>query len=105
MVGMVIGVCAIELYLAAPSSLKDKRGILKALLARLHREFNVSTAEVGLHDVWHSSTIGATTVSTSAAHANNLLESLVAWIETNRPDLEVVDHYVEIIPFSTGAGN
>ena len=102
---MVIGACMIELDMPGINSLKEKRGLLKPLLARLHKEFNVSAAEVDLHDAWRSSTVGVTTVSTSAAHAQNLLDNLVHWIETNRPDLEVIDSYVEIISFSSGAGN
>jgi len=33
----------------------------------------------------------------SAAHAESVLESVVQWIEINRPDVTVVDHTVEII--------
>ncbi len=102
---MVIGACIIELQLPGLSSLKEKRGLLKSLLARLHKEFNVTAAEVDLHDAWQSTTLGVATVSTSAIHAQNLLNNLVQWIETHRPDLEVVDHYVEIIAFSDAAGN
>ena len=102
---MVIGACTIELDLPGLNSLKEKRSILKSLLARLHKEFNVSAAEVDLHDAWRSSTIGVVTVSTSAVHAQNLLNNLVSWIETYRPDLEVVDHYVEVISFSSDAGS
>jgi uncharacterized protein YlxP (DUF503 family) len=102
---MVIGACIIELELPGLGSLKEKRGVLKSLLARLHKEFNVTAAEVDLHDVWQASTLGIATVSTSAGHAQNLLDNLVHWIETNRPDLEVVDHYVEIIHFSSDAGS
>ena len=102
---MVIGACLIELHLHGLNSLKEKRGVLKPLLAQLHKEFNVSAAEVDFHDVWQSSTIGVSTVSTSAAHAQNLLDNLVHWIEMNRPDLEVIDSYVEVISFSSEAGN
>lgn len=101
---MVIGVCTIELYLADPTSLKDKRGVLKNLLARLHREFNVSAAEVGLHDVWQSATIGIASLSTSAAHVQNLIDNLLRWIEHNRPDVEVVDHQIEIISMTSTSG-
>ncbi len=79
--------------------------MLKTLLARLHKEFNVSAAEVDLHDAWQSSTIGVSTVSTSAAHAQSLLNNLIRWIETYRPDVEVIDHYVEVISFSSDAGS
>jgi uncharacterized protein YlxP (DUF503 family) len=98
---MVIGACTIELELPAANSLKDKRSILKSLIARLHKEFNVSAAEVDLHDAWRAATLGVTTVSTSAIHANNLLNNLVSWIEQNRPDLEVIDQYIEVIHFSS----
>ena len=102
---MVIGACTIELDLPGLNSLKEKRSVLKPLLARLHKEFNVSAAEVALHDAWQSSTIGVSTVSTSAAHAQSLLNNLVRWVETYRPDVQVIDHYVEVISFSSDAGS
>jgi hypothetical protein len=102
---MVICVCTIELALPEPTSLKDKRSVLKGLLARLHREFNVSAAEVGLHDAWGAAQIGVATLSTSAAHAQNLIENLLRWVEHNRPDVEIVDHAVEIMSFNTLSGD
>src|SRR4051794_35709411 len=102
---MVIGACTIELYLPGLGSLKEKRSLLKSLIARLHKEFHISAAEVGYHDTWQSTTIGVAMVSTSAAHAQNLLDNLVDWIEASRPDLEVVDHYIEVISFSSEAGS
>ena len=101
---MFIGACTIELNLPGIASLKAKRSVLKSLIARLHKEFNVSAAEVDFHDVWQATTLGVVTITTSAVHAQNLLNNLVTWIETHRPDLEVVDHYVELIAFSSGAG-
>jgi uncharacterized protein len=102
---MVIGACIIELDLPGIESLKQKRSLLKGLIARLHKEFNVTAAEVDLHDAWQATSLGVATVTTSAAHAQSLLNNLVRWIETNRPDLEVVDQYIELISFSSGAGN
>ena len=94
---MVIGTTIIELNLPGIHSLKQKRSVIRGLIARLHKEFNVSCGEVELHDVWQSTAIGVAVVTTSAAHADNVLENVVAWIELNRPDLMVVDHYIEII--------
>jgi uncharacterized protein YlxP (DUF503 family) len=70
---------------------------LKGLIARLHKQFNISCAEVDFHDVWQSTAIGIALVSTSAAHADRVLDRVVTWIEDNRPDLLVVDHSIEII--------
>ncbi len=97
MLGMVIGTSIIELNLPGIQSLKQKRSVLKGLSARVHRQFNVSCGEVALHDVWQSAALGVAVVSTSAVHAESVLENVVAWIEHNRPDLQVVDHTVEII--------
>jgi uncharacterized protein YlxP (DUF503 family) len=94
---MVIGSGVIELQLPGVNSLKEKRGILKSLIARVHREFNVSCGEVDFHDSWRSAVLGVAVVSTSAAHAENVLENVVRWIEAHRPDVTVVDHTLEII--------
>lgn len=94
---MVIGTCTIELYLPGIQSLKEKRSCLKSLIARLHREYNVSAAEVGLHDVWQSATVGMCVVSTSASHAEQMLETVLGWIERNRPDVMIVDAPIEVV--------
>jgi uncharacterized protein len=94
---MVIGSSVIELDLPGIGSLKEKRSVLKGLIARVHKQFNVSCAEVALHDVWQSSALGVAVVTTSAAHADQVLQNVVTWIEYNRPDVTVVDHSVEIL--------
>jgi len=43
----MIGTLTFHLHLPGCASLKEKRSRLKPLLARLHRQFNVSTAEMG----------------------------------------------------------
>ncbi|MBN1284856.1 MAG: DUF503 domain-containing protein [Anaerolineae bacterium] len=94
---MVIGVCTIELDIPGCHSLKEKRGILKPLLARLHREFNVSAAEVDLHDVWQSAAIAVAVISTANGHADRTLQRVVQWIEDNRPEVQVVAERFELI--------
>lgn len=94
---MIIGICTIELHLPEVESLKAKRTVIKSLTARLHREFNVSCAEIDLHDVWKSTVIGVAVVSTATGHVQGVLESVVRWVEMNRPDVMIVDHSIEII--------
>ncbi len=94
---MVIVAATVDLHLPGVNSLKEKRGILKTLIARLHKEFNIAVAEVDLHDVWQSAAIGIAIISTTEEHAENKLETILGWIERNRPDLEIMDHTFEII--------
>lgn len=99
---MVILAATIELYLPGVTSLKEKRGILKALIAQLHKKFNIAVAEVDLHDAWQSSSLGIAIVSTSAVHAEAVLENALGWVERNRPDLEIVTHTEEVLHFNLG---
>jgi len=94
---MVVGICRVELYLPANGSLKEKRRSLKPLLVRLRREFNLSTAEVDLHDVWQSAVIGMAIISNDPGRVHAVLEKAVRWIEVNRPDLLVVDWMIEVL--------
>lgn len=94
---MVILAATIDLYLPGVASLKEKRGIVKGLIARLHKTFDIAVAEVGLNDVWQSATLGVAIVSNGGGHAEARLETILRWIEHNRPDLEVVDYTFEVI--------
>lgn len=94
---MVVGTCRLQLHLPGNGSLKQKRARLKPLLHRLHKEFNLATAEVDLQDVWQSAVIGLATVSNDPGHAHSILERAVRWIEVYYPDVEVVDWQIEIL--------
>jgi uncharacterized protein YlxP (DUF503 family) len=93
---MIIGACTVELYLPGNGSLKGKRSILKPLLLRLRKEFNLAAAEIAYHDVWQSAQIALVSVSNDAGHVQGLLEKAVRWIENHRPDLSVVDWQIEV---------
>jgi uncharacterized protein YlxP (DUF503 family) len=94
---MVIGACMIELHLPGNGSLKGKRSVLKSMISRLRREFNVSVAEVDLHDVWQSAVIGVVCVSNRQNHAHGLLVQVVKWIERQRLDVQLVDYSIEML--------
>jgi len=93
---MVIDACQLLLHLEGCTSLKGKRSLLKPLLARLHREFNVAAAEVAHQDVWQSAEIAIVVVGNDAGHLRAELQNIVRWIEDNRPEVEVVDAHFEL---------
>ena len=94
---MIIGACTVDLHLPGNGSLKGKRSILKPLLSRLRKEFNLATAEVDHHDVWQSAQLALVSVSTDVGHVQRVLERAVRWIETYRPDLTVIDWRIEVL--------
>ena len=93
---MVVGTLLIELRLPGNHSLKGKRQVVKSLLARLHNRYNVAAAEVDNNDRWQVATIGVACVSNSAPHAREILENVVAFVEADRLDLEVVETAIEV---------
>jgi uncharacterized protein len=93
----VIGILTIHLRLPGCTSLKEKRGRLKPLLARLHKEFNISAAEMDLQDMWQETIVVCGMVGNDRVHLERSLQSLVRWLEGNRLDMQVVDENIELI--------
>lgn len=94
---MPVGMLTLHLRLPGCKSLKEKRGRLKPLLARLHREFNISVAEVSHNDAWRDAVITCAMVSNNRIHLQGALGKVVQWVEDSWPDVFVVDEELEII--------
>jgi hypothetical protein len=93
----MLGQLTIHLHLPACTSLKEKRGRIKPLLARLHREFNVSVAEMDLQDTWQEAIIACAMINSDAAFLQRSLQQVTRWVESNWPDGEVIDQKIEIL--------
>jgi uncharacterized protein YlxP (DUF503 family) len=94
---MAVGILTVYLHLPGCASLKEKRSRLKPLLARLHREFNISVAEIDRQDSWQEAVIACALVSNEKGHADRSLRAVVNWIESAWPDVSLVDDQIEII--------
>lgn len=94
---MVIGACTVELHLPGNGSLKGKRSLLKPLLARLRREFNLAAAEVARNDVWQAAEIAFVTIANDPGRVHTVLEWAIHWIEIHHPEVQVVDWEIEIL--------
>jgi uncharacterized protein len=93
---MHVAALSIELRLPACRTLKEKRSALKSLLAAIHREFNVSAAELDHLDSPSSSVVACAVVSNDPAHAQRVLGRIPGWVEDRRPDLQVVDSAISM---------
>jgi uncharacterized protein YlxP (DUF503 family) len=75
---------------------KDKRHIVKSVIARVRQSFNVSVAEVDSLDSWQRATIGIVCVSADAQYAHGLLEKVIDNIERSRLDAVIADYQIEL---------
>jgi uncharacterized protein len=93
---MVIGACEITLHLPECHSLKEKRQIIKSLMARVRHQFEVAIAEVDEHDRWQIARIGVSCVSNDSQHADKVLQHVRRYIEETRPDLLIANTEFEL---------
>ena len=94
---MSLGLLTLHIHLPGCASLKEKRRRLKPLLARLHREFNISAAEVDYQDVWQSAVIAVALVSNDNGHTQRALQRVADWVENSWPDVDLVEERLELI--------
>ncbi len=93
----MLGKLTIHLHLPGCASLKEKRGRLKPLLARLHREFNVSVAEMALQDQWTEAVIACALVNSDAVVIQQSLQAVLRWVRANWTDGDIMDEKIEIL--------
>jgi uncharacterized protein len=93
---MVIGIGMITFRLHECRSLKEKRKIIKAIIARLRNNFNASISEVGLNDVYQRSEIGFSIVGNNRQVINAKIDKLFNMAEELRL-AEIIDTEMEII--------
>jgi uncharacterized protein YlxP (DUF503 family) len=92
---VIVGRLNLVLNIPSARSLKDKRRVVKSLIARLHNRHNASVAEVGENDKWQIVKLGAAVVSNRSDHANSQLTSIVKMIE-REPEILIIDYSLEI---------
>lgn len=94
---MVIGILQIELQIDHAESIKDKRRVVKSLKDRLHREHQVSVAEVDRQDAMRTAILGLALVSTDRAHCQSVLDRILDKLRHGR-DFVLADHKTDILP-------
>jgi uncharacterized protein len=83
------GSLAVDLLLGDVHSLKQKRSVVRPILAELKRKHDVSAAEAGHLDLHRRALVGVAVVAADAQHVRDVLgacERLVA----ARPEVEVL---------------
>lgn len=93
----MVAILSLHLQLPGCASLKEKRGRLKPLLHRLHREFNLSVAEMDLQDKWQEAVVACGMVGNDRVHLEQSLQVVRRWVENNWPDGAVLDDSLEFV--------
>jgi uncharacterized protein YlxP (DUF503 family) len=96
---MTVGVARLSLYLEDTFSLKDKRQVVRSITQRARNQFNAGIAEVADLDDARVATLAIVVVSNDANHAQEMLQTIIAFIE-RRVELGVLGEVeTELIPY------
>ena len=77
-------------------SLKEKRMIVKSLIAKLRNRFNVSASEIDEQDTHQIIVIGVAAIVPHNAFADSMMEDISQFVEENT-EAEIIDEEREIL--------
>lgn len=85
---MFVGTLELDVVFDA-ASLKDKRSVVRPVVAELRRRFSVAAAEAGHLDLHRRSLLGVAVVAADAAHCREVLEACERLV-AGRPELTLL---------------
>ena len=86
---MFVGSLELDVLLGDVRSLKQKRSLVRPVVAELRRRLEVSAAEVDHLDLHRRAMIGVAMVASDAAHVADVLDSAEQLV-AGRPELELL---------------
>ena len=86
---MFTGTLSLDLLLGDVHSLKEKRSLVRPIVAELRRRFEVAAAEAGDLDLHHRALIGVAVVAVDAAHCGQVLDACERMVAA-RPEVELL---------------
>jgi uncharacterized protein YlxP (DUF503 family) len=94
---MSTGILTLYIQLPGCHNLKEKRAQIKPILARLHRNFNVSAAEIGLQDKWQEAVLACAVVGNERTYIQQILQKIIEFVQNNWPNIYISDQRIEIL--------
>ena len=92
---MIIAAMTFRLHAPWVHSLKEKRMIVKSIIAQLQNRFHVSAAEIDEQDTHQIIVIGIAAIVPHNAMADSLLDEISVFVEENT-EAEILDEQREI---------
>ena len=86
---MFVGVLTLDVLLGDVHSLKEKRGVVRPIVAEVRKSFEVSVAEAGHLDLHRRALIGVAVVAADRAHCVDVLQACERLVAA-RPEIELL---------------
>ena len=86
---MFVGSLSLDLLLGDVHSLKEKRSLVRPIVAELRRSFAVSAAETGHLDLHRRAEVGVSVVAPDAGHCREVLDACERLV-ARRPEVDLL---------------
>ena len=86
---MYVGALELDVLLGDVHSLKQKRSLVRPVLAELRRRFEVAVAEAGHLELHRRALLGVCCVAADPGHVTDVLDRCERWVAA-RPELELL---------------
>ena len=86
---MFVGSLELDVLLGDVHSLKEKRSLVRPVVAELRRRFEVAAAEAGHLDLHRRALVGVAVVAPDAAHCTQVLDACERLV-AGRPEVELL---------------
>jgi uncharacterized protein YlxP (DUF503 family) len=93
---MVVGTLRCDVLLGDVHSLKQKRGVVRPVIAELRRRFDVAAAETGDQDLHRRAEVSVAVVTSGHHHAREVLEQCERLV-AGRPELELLSTRIRVL--------
>jgi uncharacterized protein len=93
---MYVGALELDVLLGDVHSLKEKRSLVRPVVAELRRRFEVAVSEAGHLDLHRRSLIGVAAVAADHAHVTDVLRRCERFV-AGRPELELLSAHTRVL--------
>jgi hypothetical protein len=93
---VVVGTLRCDVLLGDVHSLKEKRAVVRPIVAEVRRRYEVAAAETGKQDLYRRAELSVALVSSEHGHVREVLEACERLI-AGRPEIEVLSTRMRVL--------
>lgn len=92
---MILRVITFKIHIPYAQSLKEKRGVVKSIIAKIQNKFKLSVAEIGFQDQWQIALIGVAIIANESKIIEKQITRVIEFLD-NQTEFEVVEIKTDI---------
>ncbi|NMA01314.1 MAG: DUF503 domain-containing protein [Clostridia bacterium] len=92
---MIIGTITFKIHIPYAHSLKEKRSVVKSIIAKIQNKFNLSVAEIDLQNQWQFALIGVAMIANKTKIIEQQITRVIEFLD-KQTEFEVIEIKTDI---------